>query len=596
MKSFSSSVINKSGKKFAPKAPPRRGGPPPARRPSATQQNQAQAAQASQQEKAPATSFPPPYASPAEPEGPAVAEEGPVAAPDAQKPATPAPSKPTATAIPIPLPKRKASISQPTKSTSQDATFAIAPPTPSAPSLPSAPRPEPQPRPSIEHKPAQSVPEPTSLEATQDSQNVEIPSEGPLPPAPAPEPQPRDTPSAPTPIRPTKRASKVSEKNASSRGKAPALATPPSSQPLVPTIEEPSGIPSASVAPSTPEPSKTAAKTAAKTRKRKVSKAETSEAEGGAENAKRNRRKKREPTPDGAETVEILPNVVKMSELCKDLKTGRKSKRETELQKIDLAEQERKQKAHEEGSNAPPTPVKESKEPESSQQDRLPDVKTQSGPVMRIVNGEIVLDTASLQVDRHADAARSAGDLEDVVESSFTRKVNQASYGKRSKTESWDEDMTDLFYRGLRMFGTDFMVISKMFPGRSRRQIKLKFNNEERRDPQKIKDTLLGPRETIDIATYSEMTNTVYDDPKVIQQELDEEKRVIEEQHSKEKQMQEELLRNPTGATETDGAPEADKTNGGPAKSKSRSKNQTKKAGGGTEQVLGSIDDIPMVA
>jgi transcription factor TFIIIB component B'' len=344
----------------------------------------------------------------------------------------------------------------------------------------------------------------------------------------------------------------------------------------VPTIEDPTGTPGASATSSTPEPSQ------AKTKKRKYSKAGTSDPEG-SDKAKRIR-KKREPTPEGAETVEILPNVVKMSELCKDLRTGKKSKRETELRKMDQAEEERKKAGT--GTPAPGTPVKQN-EPEKDNAERPLDWKPQSGPLMRIVNGEIVLDNTSLQVDRHADAARAAGDLEDVVESNLTRKVNQATYGKRSKTETWDEEMTDLFYRGLRMFGTDFMVISKMFPGRSRRQIKLKFNNEERRDPGRIKDTLLGPREHIDIATYSEMTNTTYDDPKVVQRELDDEKKRIEDQHAKEKQLQEEMLHNPTGTDAKD-----EKTEKLPAK-KSRKK-QAKDMGGGTEEVLGSIDDFPM--
>lgn len=321
-----------------------------------------------------------------------------------------------------------------------------------------------------------------------------------------------------------------------------------------------------------------------KSKKRKYSKAGTSDLEG-SEKPKRTR-KKREPTPEGAETVEILPNVVKMSELCKDLRTGKKSKRETELRKIDQAEEERKKQGGTPGPGTG-TPVKQT-EPELEKSEKPVDWKPQSGPIMRIVNGEIVLDNTSLQVDRHADAARAAGDLEDVVESSFTRKINQASYGKRTKTETWDEEMTDLFYRGLRMFGTDFMVISKMFPGRSRRQIKLKFNNEERRDPQRIKDTLMGPSETIDIATYSEMTNTVYDDPKLVQQELDDEKKRIEDQHAKEKEMQEEMLRNPTGGDDKDA--KNDKT----VIKKSRKKAGVKSQGGGTEEVLGSIDDFPM--
>jgi transcription factor TFIIIB component B'' len=285
-----------------------------------------------------------------------------------------------------------------------------------------------------------------------------------------------------------------------------------------------------------------------------------------------------------------------MSELCKDLKTGKKSKRETELRKMDLTEQERKKRPQDGQESAEGTPIKQNGDADVANKDRLPDFRPQSGPVMRIVNGEIVLDTASLQVDRHADAVRSAGDLENVEESSLTRKINQSSYGKRSKTETWDEELTDLFYRGLRMFGTDFMVISKLFPGRSRRQIKLKFNNEERRDPQRIKETLLGPRESIDIETYSEMTKTTYDDPKVIQQELDEEKKRIEEQHAQEKKMQEDLFHNPEGSKDSNATSGGDKANGTAVKGKSRKKSMIKNIGGGTEEVLGSIDDIPAPA
>ena len=168
---------------------------------------------------------------------------------------------------------------------------------------------------------------------------------------------------------------------------------------------------------------------------------------------------------------------------------------------------------------------------------------------MRIVNGEIVLDTSSLQIDRHANSAKNVEGMEEVEENPLTKRINAASFGKRTKLESWDEELTNLFYRGLRMFGTDFMVISKMFPGRTRRQIKLKFTNEERRDPERIKQTLLGPREHIDLETYSEMTSTVYDDPKIIQQELEEEKKRIEEEHAKEKEARDNLMRNPTGAS-----------------------------------------------
>lgn len=493
-----------------------------------------------------------------------------VSAPKEHAPAAPK----AATAISIPRPKRKASISTPA---TQQST-APAPPTPT-PDIPTSPRTvtaEPPIVSSIEHELEQLAP--SVQEAQKPTEDAGVEELSPREPGAA----PQDASSAPLRIRQISNAKKTSEIT-KGRRKASALATPPSSQGVIPTIEGARETPAPSMTPSTPEPSQSS------TKKRKASKAGT-EADK-SEKVKKIRRRKREPTPEGAERVEILPNVVKMSELCKDLKTGRKSKRETELRKLEIEEQERKWKAQEEGLNTG-TPVKRTAEAENNKEDRLPPPKPQAGPVMRIVNGEIVLDTASLEVDRHADAARSAGDLEDVVENQLTRKINQATYGKRSKTETWDEEMTDLFYRGLRMFGTDFMVISKLFPGRSRRQIKLKFNNEERRDPQRIKNTLLGPRETIDIKTYSEMTQQTFDDPKAIQQELDDEKKRIEDEHEKEKQLQEELMRNPTG-TDKDENAEGDKANGAPTKVKGRGK-KAKAQSGGTEEVLGSIDDIPV--
>lgn len=571
-------VIDKSGKKFAPKAPPRRGAPgpaAPARRPSAAQQTSSQAAQALQQERDISESVPPPSASSAEPEQPAIPEPAPAVVSESAPPASIA-SK-SATPVSIPRPICKPSISKP-------AAFvpaAPAPPPTNPPDTPSSPRTLPADTnvlPSIENDTPQSTLVEVSHEAPETNEvpvsaaETRASDEAVSPRQSVAEPQP--TSSVLVAGRSLKWAKKTSEFTNRGRGPVHAVAPPISAA----SSETPGG----SLVPVGPE----ASQGSAKGKKRKASK--VSDIGRDSERPKR-RPRKREPTPEGAEMVEILPNVVKMSELCKDLKTGKKSQRETELRRLELEEQERKQKAQEEGSTMG-TPKKKN-DADTNKTDRLAAPKPQSGPVMRIVNGEIVLDNASLEVDRHADAARDA-DLEDVVENQLTRKVNQATYGKRTKTETWDEDMTDLFYRGLRMFGTDFMVISKLFPGRSRRQIKLKFNNEERKDPRRIKDALLGPRETIDIATYSELTNQVYDDPKVIQQELDEEKKRIEEQHEQEKRLQEDLLRNPTGA----GANENATSNGdksAPVKNK-RKKNVKNAIGGGTEEVLGSIDDIPM--
>ncbi|KAJ6088325.1 hypothetical protein N7486_009586 [Penicillium sp. IBT 16267x] len=576
MKSFSSSAINKSGKKFAPKAPVRRAVPAaPARRSSVVQQAQTQAAQASQaveQEKeslntAVAETLAPPQSAPrAVPETSTVVEEAPVAAPQPQKTVQTVP-KPT-TSIPIPHPKTKAPVAVPTPVPAPIATFTATPP--STADEPTSPRTltiEPTIVQSIELDVEQAVTNQTGLDTTQRTDTVT--AEAPFAPDSAAETQ--ATP--PISLKGAKKSSEITRTKIQPRPRGP-IATPPSTRR---TSETPANsVAPSSVALSTPEPSRASIKG-----KRKASKAGTSDIDG-TEKSKKIRRRKRETTPEGADTVEILPNVIKMSELCKDLKTGKKSNREIALRRLELEEQERKQKGQD-GTPATPQPSKAEGNKEQAERP-----EKANGPVMRIVNGEIVLDAASLQVDRHADAARDAGDMDVVEENQLTRKINQATYGKRSKTETWDEEMTDLFYRGLRMFGTDFMVISKLFPSRSRRQIKLKYNNEEKKDSQRINDALFGPREIIDIQTYSLLTNETYDDPKVIQQELDEEKAKIEEQHEKEKKLQEEMIRNPTNA---DGDAADDKANAVPTKGKRHNKKPIKSAGGGTEEVLGTIDD-----
>ncbi|KAJ9195768.1 hypothetical protein DTO164E3_6603 [Paecilomyces variotii] len=614
MKAFSSSVINKSGKKFAPKAPVRRAGaappaPGPARA-SIDRQTTSQTPQTAQPAQ-PATDNAPVPTPPASDvtDAQAAITSHPTAVTTETQPPEPEPASakpiptpsPAATTIPIPAPKRKASVSAPVP---------VPTPTP-APASAAVPIERPS-----THRSPPKVSNKTDAGAIGIPTPISKPSSVSTTKSPTQEPPrelqtsldaatPVETPTAvvddSTEVRPSKRQKTSQTAIPTPRArKTPSqepqavpepestpvpLPTPPNTQPSAPESDRETRGDTAAVPPST---SKRAPKT---TRPRKKRRTEDGAADTETRSTRERRprpRKKREPTPEGSEMIEIAPAVVKMSDLCKDLRTGKKSKREMELQNLELAEAERKQKEREERETTEPEPIKKNAENGSPSEglDNMP--KKQAGPVMRIVNGEIVLDATSLQVDRHADAAREAGELEDVVENPLTRKINQATYGKRTKTESWDEEMTDLFYRGLRMFGTDFMMISKLFPGRSRRQIKLKFNNEERKHPERIKETLLGPSETIDIATYSEMTNTVYDDPRAIERELDEEKKKIEDQHAKEKQAQEELLRNPTGAAD----PGQEKGNG--QKPKRKKTAVAKALDGGTEEVLGSIDDFPM--
>ncbi|KAI9721550.1 MAG: hypothetical protein M1812_002312 [Candelaria pacifica] len=351
--------------------------------------------------------------------------------------------------------------------------------------------------------------------------------------------------------------------------------------------------------------------------KPRVLSAEEKAAKAAARNAakeadpggRRRRGRQRQVTPEHAETVEIAPTIVKMGDLCKDLRTGKKSKREAELQKIDynkvVKEQQARIRMIEEGALPPPETVDQRLERvEMEQQSRR-----LTAPQMRMVNGHIVLDENSLRVDRHAQAVVDTEPLEEVEENEFTSVFTSGKLLKRKKGESWTEDLTDLFYKGLRMFGTDFGIIANMFPGKTRRQIKLKFCREERQDPQRINETLLGPREPVDIAEFSNMSNTVYEDPNTFTRELEAEAKQHEADQVKQRaELAEMLSRRAADAVgEGDGPPEnsstkENETQGSTATAAGKKgkkgalpkkkKGKGRNVGGEEVEVLGTIEDF----
>ena len=249
---------------------------------------------------------------------------------------------------------------------------------------------------------------------------------------------------------------------------------------------------------------------------------------------RRGRKSKREVTPDGADAVVISPLTMKMSDLCKDSRTGRKSQREKDLQDIEQAESVRKQLKEQEKamgqSNSQNSAEPRRAEREESVANNVPSTK--------LVDGRIQIDEDSLQIDRHAAAAaeRDAEQLDAIDETDLTRKVNSFSWLKRDKSGGWNELLTERFYEGLRMFGTDFEMISKMFPGRTRHKIKLKFVKEERINLDKIKAALLGEKLPVDLPEFEKMAGFEVDDPKELEMEMQEDRKRLEEETLAEKQ------------------------------------------------------------
>lgn len=277
-------------------------------------------------------------------------------------------------------------------------------------------------------------------------------------------------------------------------------------------------------------------------------------------NPKRNLRH-RETTPEGAEYVRIVPSEMKMSDLCRNFRTGKKSAREVELKKLD-EEKLRKKKQQQANEFMGEEP---SEAPESADQ-RLERLAKEKGlsredtdravPNTIIVDGQIQIDESTLQIDRHADAAveRDAERLEGVDESELTRRVTQSTWAKRDKSGGWNEEQTDKFYESLRMFGTDFQMISKMLPGRTRRSVKLKFTREERHNEARIKRALLGEHLPVDLEEYSRLSKTVFADPKELELELEEDRKKMEERQAEAREAQEEIRRQREAEAEAEAA------------------------------------------
>lgn len=269
----------------------------------------------------------------------------------------------------------------------------------------------------------------------------------------------------------------------------------------------------------------------------------------------------RETTPDGAEHVRIVPSEIKMSDLCSNLRTGKKSARELELEKLDEEKLRKKKQQHanelmrEESSEAPES-ADQRLERLAKEKGLMEEDADRAVPNTMIVDGQIQIDESTLQIDRHADAAveRDAERLEGVDESELTRRVTQSTWVKRDKSGGWNEEQTDKFYEALRMFGTDFQMISKMLPGRTRRSVKLKFTREERQDEPRIKRALLDERLPVDLEEYSRLSKTVFADPKELELELEEDRKKMEERQAEAREAQEEIRRQREAEAEAEAA------------------------------------------
>lgn len=300
--------------------------------------------------------------------------------------------------------------------------------------------------------------------------------------------------------------------------------------------EEPvEGEEGSQLAPKPKKPCKSRQTPASKPRAKKGEKAQAGEEGAGAETEGTNAEEE-EPESD-PEKHEIDPEALSMYTITKQKRYGKTSEREKKMAEIDWDEVKRKRRAEAEGEATEEGQQTDAQQKEQEAGGSTDNVEStpaadgqanattravQGGLGFRVVNGEIVEDEETLQIDRRAQAqAEIAMQAPVEEENDLTRFHNRTTYMNdrkrdekdrvplwKSKSDPWSEDETDRFYDALRNWGTDFMIISQLFPPKTRAQIKKKFNREERLDPARVNAALLGKEPvSMDLKGYASAAN-----------------------------------------------------------------------------------------
>ena len=103
-----------------------------------------------------------------------------------------------------------------------------------------------------------------------------------------------------------------------------------------------------------------------------------------------------------------------------------------------------------------------------------------------MVNGRVQVIKGSTDIDVGKSDAKNP-------KMSSTETENRRGKKQKQRSEKWSKDETEKFYKALQIFGTDFSMIEKLLPNRSRRQIKvlLYMHMEYRANSTRKKETTL---------------------------------------------------------------------------------------------------------
>lgn len=277
------------------------------------------------------------------------------------------------------------------------------------------------------------------------------------------------------------------------------------------------------------------------------------ETEGEETERTKKARRKRSVTPEDAEQQKVDHEQMVMSELTRDLRIGAKFSKYDELRErirkkrarqrlIKLGKLQEGEEMPDEHTSESGTPAPDAAKKPAHSLPRLivEEAPADSVPQLEIVDGHIRINEASMQYDRHAAADQARGVVFEQEEDDFTTPVTQRTYMRRQPQGNfWTDEETIKFYHGLRMFGTDFNMISKMFGGaKNRRQVKLKFNREERANPVAVNRCIIGEKdvpmdlEAVDGADALEDSQAITDELARLKAEQEAETRRQEEEEA----------------------------------------------------------------
>uniref|UniRef100_A0A1B6KX87 Myb-like domain-containing protein n=1 Tax=Graphocephala atropunctata TaxID=36148 RepID=A0A1B6KX87_9HEMI len=108
-------------------------------------------------------------------------------------------------------------------------------------------------------------------------------------------------------------------------------------------------------------------------------------------------------------------------------------------------------------------------------------------------DGQIILDPKSLVIETTGmEQSRAEMEKSQVIQETGATRYN--TYSKRRATRyDWSREETVQFYKALNTVGSDFAIMTKLFPKRSRHELKLKFKREEKANLHLVDKAMTAP-------------------------------------------------------------------------------------------------------